>query len=141
MVHMPACVIGQHIITDSVKLEEYKAKAEPMNAKYGGRYLTKGSIHQILEGGHWKQERVVIIEFPHIDAVNAWYSLAEYQPLIDLRRGPALAFLTKERRTVLLGRAAVILHEMNCSTNMPCKGELSWTTCALVEGSESSGRE
>jgi uncharacterized protein (DUF1330 family) len=38
------------------------------------------------EGGHWKPERVVIIEFPNMDALNAWYSAPEYQPLIALRK-------------------------------------------------------
>jgi uncharacterized protein (DUF1330 family) len=38
------------------------------------------------EGGHWKPERVVIIEFPDIDSLNAWYNSAEYQPLIVLRK-------------------------------------------------------
>jgi uncharacterized protein (DUF1330 family) len=26
------------------------------------------------EGGHWKPERVVIIEFPNMESLNAWYN-------------------------------------------------------------------
>ncbi|HSB24786.1 MAG TPA: DUF1330 domain-containing protein [Burkholderiaceae bacterium] len=36
--------------------------------------------------GHWKPERVVIIEFPDMQALNAWYTSPEYQPLIALRK-------------------------------------------------------
>lgn len=83
---MPAYVIAEHIITDPVKFEEYRNKVGPMMAKYGGRYLTKGSGHKMPEGGHWEPERIVIIEFPDMDAVNAWYNSTEYRPLIPLRK-------------------------------------------------------
>jgi hypothetical protein len=33
-----------------------------------------------------KPERVVIIEFPDMDALNTWYNAPEYQPLIALRK-------------------------------------------------------
>jgi uncharacterized protein (DUF1330 family) len=57
-----------------------------MMAKHGGRYLTKGGSHKMPEVGHWNPERVVIIEFPNMAALNAWYTSAEYQPLIALRK-------------------------------------------------------
>jgi uncharacterized protein (DUF1330 family) len=38
------------------------------------------------EGGHWNPERVVIIEFPDMTSLNAWYTSPEYQPLIALRK-------------------------------------------------------
>ena len=82
---MPAYLIAEHIITDAKKFDEYRTKALPMITKYGGRYLTKGGTHKLPEGGHWKPERVVIIEFPDIGRLNAWYTSSEYQPLIALR--------------------------------------------------------
>ena len=84
--HMPAYVIAEHIITDPVKFGEYVTKVRPMIAKHGGRYLTKGSTHKLPEGGHWKPERVVIIEFPDMDKLDTWYNSPEYQPLIALRK-------------------------------------------------------
>ena len=83
---MAAYLIVEHIITDAVKFEEYRTKVGPLIAKHGGRYLTKGASHKMPEGGHWKPERVVIIEFPDMESVNAWYNSAEYQPLIALRK-------------------------------------------------------
>ena len=38
------------------------------------------------EGGHWKPERVVIIEFHDMDALDAFYNSPEHQPLIALRK-------------------------------------------------------
>jgi uncharacterized protein (DUF1330 family) len=83
---MPAYLIVEHIITDATKFEEYRTKVGSMIAKHGGRYLTKGGSHKLLEGGHWQPERVVIIEFPDMDALNRWYNSPEYQPLIKLRK-------------------------------------------------------
>jgi uncharacterized protein (DUF1330 family) len=83
---MPAYLVVEHIITDVQKFEEYRVKVGPMIAKYGGRYLTKGASHRMPEGGHWKPERMVIIEFPDMAAIEAWYNSAEYQPLIALRK-------------------------------------------------------
>jgi uncharacterized protein (DUF1330 family) len=83
---MPAYLIAEHKITDPVKFEEYRVKVGPMMAKHGGRYLTKGGSHKMPEGGHWTPERVVIIEFPDMASLNAWYTSPEYQPLIALRK-------------------------------------------------------
>src|SRR3954447_6479517 len=84
---MAAYLIAEHIVTDAAKFDEYRTKVAPMIAKYGGRYLTKGGSHKMPEGGHWNPERVVIIEFPDMEAVNAWYHSNEYQPLMALRKG------------------------------------------------------
>ncbi len=83
---MAAYLIAEHTITDAARFEEYRTRVGPMMARYGGRYLTKGGTHKLPEGGHWNPERVVIIEFPDMDSLNRWYSSAEYQPLIALRK-------------------------------------------------------
>ena len=83
---MPAYAIAEHIITDAAKFEEYRTKVGPMIAKHGGRYLTKGGRHKLPEGGHWKPERVVIIEFPDMDSLYRWYNSSEYQPFIAPRK-------------------------------------------------------
>ena len=81
---MAAYLIAQHNVTDAGKLQEYRSKVGPMFAKYGARYLTEGG-HRILDG-HWDLDRVVIIEFPDMAALNAWNQSPEYQSLIPLRR-------------------------------------------------------
>ena len=88
---MPAYIIAEHTITDPAKFEEYRTKVGPIIAKHGGRYITKAGSHAILEKENavWQPERVVIIEFPDMAALNAWYTSAEYQPLIPLRQASA----------------------------------------------------
>ena len=90
---MAAYLIAEHKITDAAKFEEYRTKVAPMIAKFGGRYLTRGGSHTILETGYWQPERVVIVEFPDMAALNAWYTSPEYQPLIALRQTAALDML------------------------------------------------
>jgi uncharacterized protein (DUF1330 family) len=88
---MPAYIIAEHTITDPAKFEEYKTKVGPIIAKHGGRYLTKGGSHVILEKDRavWEPKRVVIIEFSDMAALNAWYTSPEYQHLIPLRQASA----------------------------------------------------
>jgi uncharacterized protein (DUF1330 family) len=83
---MSVYYIAEHIITDAVKFEEYRVKVAPMIASYGGRYITKAGSNKFPESPHWKPERVVIIEFPDMERLNAWYTSAEYQPLMALRK-------------------------------------------------------
>jgi uncharacterized protein (DUF1330 family) len=83
---MPAYLVVEHTITDPSKFEEYRTKVGPMIAKHGGRYLTKGGNHRLLETSRKPPDRVVIIEFPDIAALNEWYGSPEYQPLIALRQ-------------------------------------------------------
>jgi uncharacterized protein (DUF1330 family) len=90
---MAAYLIVEHSITDPAKFEEYRTKVGPMIAKYGGRYLTKAGSHKMPEGGHWKPERVVIIEFPDMDALNAWYNAPAMRP--DQHIQIACTFLSK----------------------------------------------
>jgi uncharacterized protein (DUF1330 family) len=88
---MPAFLIAEHRITDAAKFEEYRDKVGPMIAKHGGRYLTKGGRHVVLEKDNavWQPDRVVIVEFPDMASLNAWYESSEYQPLIALRQQSA----------------------------------------------------
>ena len=83
---MAAYLVVEHIITDGAKFDEYRTKVGPTIATHGGRYLTKGSTHQLPEGGHWRPERMVIIEFPDMSTLQTWYHSSEYQPLIQLRK-------------------------------------------------------
>jgi uncharacterized protein (DUF1330 family) len=81
---MAAYLIAEQIITNEAKFEQYKNAVMPIIAKFGGKYLTKGTP-KILKGGPWKPERIIIIEFPDMAALDAWYASPEYQPLTKLR--------------------------------------------------------
>ena len=94
---MSAYYIAEHIISDPVKFEEYRVRVAPMIASYSGRYITKAGSHRFPESPHWKPERVVIIEFPTMERLNAWYTSAEYQPLMALRKE-----LTDEKDMIIM---------------------------------------
>jgi uncharacterized protein (DUF1330 family) len=83
---VPAYWIALHTITAAERFEEYRLKAAPMIARHGGRYITKIGSHKVLETTLRPPDRVVIIEFPDMSALNAWYNSAEYRPLIALRQ-------------------------------------------------------
>ena len=94
---MPAYLIVEHQITDPAKFEEYRVKVGPIIARHGGRYITKPGSYQVIEKDNavWQPERVVLIEFPDMKALDAWYADPDYQPLIALRRASARDMLIK----------------------------------------------
>ncbi len=58
-----AYLIAEHLIADAERFEQYRSKVAPMIERYGGRYLTRGGSHEVLDG-KWNPTRAVIIEFP-----------------------------------------------------------------------------
>lgn len=85
---MAAYVIADTHITDSKTYDEYKRQVGPLVAKFGGRFLVRGGKHVVLEGS-WQPQRLVVIEFPTMEAVNSWYNSPEYAPLLALRQPAA----------------------------------------------------
>ncbi len=83
---MAAYLIAEHLIEDAERFEQYRRAVAPLIERFGGRYLTRGGSHRVLDGA-WRPTRAVIIEFADMAALNAWYESPEYQPLIELRRG------------------------------------------------------
>jgi uncharacterized protein (DUF1330 family) len=83
-----AYYIGEHEITDAAAFADYLRQVIPIIERYGGRYLTKPGSHEMLEG-HWRPNRVVIVAFPDMAALKAWYYAPDYQPLIAKRQAAA----------------------------------------------------
>jgi uncharacterized protein (DUF1330 family) len=82
---MPAYMIVDLDVADSVAYDEYKTKVPALIHKYGGKYLVRGGKFAILEGD-WKPTRLVLFEFPSTAAVQAFFDDPEYQPLKALRQ-------------------------------------------------------
>ena len=83
---MPAYVIAT--VTDARdqdKLVEYRNRNTDVVAAHGGRFVARGGRHEVLEGSY-EPLRVVIIEFPDLDAARGWYESEEYAPLRELRQ-------------------------------------------------------
>ena len=82
---MAAYVIANIEVKDPVAYEEYRKGVVATIERFGGRYLARGGAVRALEGTY-APKRVVVLEFPSMGAINAWYGCAEYAPLIAIRQ-------------------------------------------------------
>lgn len=80
-------------VTDPVLYEQYRAQVPAIIAAHGGRYLVRGGATCLLEGDTSPQ-RQVILEFPDMAALRAFYDSPEYAPLKALRQRAARGSLT-----------------------------------------------
>jgi len=82
---MAAYIIADITMTDPQTYEQYRKQVPATVSRHGGKFLVRGGEHEVLEGP-WRPGRVVVIEFPDLAAAKAWYTSAEYGPLIKLRQ-------------------------------------------------------
>ena len=82
---MPAYLIADIEIVDAAGFEEYRKHVPAVLAAHGGRYLVRGGTTEVLEGG-WAPRRAVIVEFPSLAALKAFYDAPEYRWLLELRQ-------------------------------------------------------
>jgi uncharacterized protein (DUF1330 family) len=82
---MAAYLYGNIQIHDLDLYKEYGAQAPDVIAKYGGRYLVRGGALEVVEGDVSAQ-RQVILEFPDMTALKAFYFSEEYTPLKAVRQ-------------------------------------------------------
>lgn len=87
---MAAYLIVDIEVMDAALYEAYRREVPASIAKYGGRFLVRGGAFEVLEGG-WQPKRVIVLEFPAMDALKRWYHSADYKPLIDRRQKAARA--------------------------------------------------
>src|SRR3954467_14531784 len=67
-----AFLIADIDIADPTTYEDYKRQVAPLIARFGGRYLARGGPHEVLEGD-WEPHRLVVLEFPDMASLKAWY--------------------------------------------------------------------
>ena len=82
---MAAYLIADIEVTNPAGYDEYRRQVPATVEKYGGRFVVRGGASETLEGD-WGPKRVVVLEFPTMDALKRWYNSAEYKPLIALRQ-------------------------------------------------------
>ena len=86
---MAAYLVVDTAIENADEYEKYKALAKPIAEKYGGVYRVRGGDMDALETDLWTPTRMVIIEFPDMQAARAFTDSAEYAPVKPLRRDNA----------------------------------------------------
>ena len=89
---MAAYIYANVEVTDPVAYEAYRAEVPGIIAAHGGRYLVRGGATTVLEGAGIPQ-RQVILEFPDMAHLQAFYTSADYQRLIKIRQGASTGTL------------------------------------------------
>jgi uncharacterized protein (DUF1330 family) len=82
---MTVYLIGDVEVLDKVTYEEYRQRVPATIAAYGGRYIARGGATEVLEGS-WSPKRCVLIEFPSMAQLKAWWDSPEYVPLRAIRQ-------------------------------------------------------
>jgi uncharacterized protein (DUF1330 family) len=85
-----AYLLVQADISNPERYADYARLAPDIVTQYGGRYLARGGRSLTLEGPP-ARSRVVVIEFPSIDAAQRFYNSPEYTAARKLREGSATA--------------------------------------------------
>ena len=89
---MPAYLVGSITVTDPVAYEDYRARVPAVIAAHGGRYVVRCGAMEVLEGD-WPTSRTVILEFPDMQRLKAFYASADYAPLLAIRKRSAVSKL------------------------------------------------
>jgi uncharacterized protein (DUF1330 family) len=76
-------LIANTDVSDRATFEEFRKKIAPLIKKFGGRYLVRGDVRR-LEGNP-SLNRLMVLEFPTVEAGQHFYDGAEYQPILKLR--------------------------------------------------------
>jgi len=82
---MAAYLYGDIEITDGAAYEEYRRQVPAMIAAHGGRYLARGGAATVLEG-EFSPSRQIILEFPDMEHLLAFYHSDDYASLKALRQ-------------------------------------------------------
>ena len=83
-VDMTAYAIVQINITNPEDYKEYLTQVTSIVEKYGGEYIVRGGMFEVMLGS-WDYERTVLIKFPSYDVAMSWYHSEEYAPIKKIR--------------------------------------------------------
>lgn len=99
MSHMPAYAIADVEWHDETQHAKEAENFFQILEKYGGEFLVASNDVKVFEG-RWKPRTLIIIKFPDMKALQAWYDSKEYAPLLAMRLkyadSNAVAVETKE---------------------------------------------
>lgn len=81
-------VIFSETTTDEARFSAYVEKAVPTVLESGGRPIIFHDGPEVLEG-KWNGARIVVVEFPSVEAARNWYHSPAYQAVIGERHASA----------------------------------------------------
>ena len=85
---MPAYMLVQLKVTDPEKFAGYREAVPGVVEAFGGRYIVRGGTVEVLEGSH-DSRRLVVFEFPSVEAVKRFWHSPEYAKVKPLRENAA----------------------------------------------------
>ena len=85
---MAAYLIADVQVHDPETFSQYSPGVAATLEPYGGRFLARGGAAEIVEGDY-EPHRVVVIEFPDMDALKSWHDSDAYQAIIGIRHRSA----------------------------------------------------
>ncbi len=85
---MPAYVIVETDVHDPEQYARYREASPHAVHSGGGRFVVRGGELAVLEGD-WSPSRLVVLEFPDLEAAKRWYDSPEYEEAKRLREGAA----------------------------------------------------
>ena len=77
-------IVDQLEVTDREGMKPYMEGVAATIEQYGGRFIVRGGDFEPKEGD-WAPKRVIVLEFPDMATLNAWYDSPEYTPLKEIR--------------------------------------------------------
>jgi uncharacterized protein (DUF1330 family) len=83
---MAVYVISEVAVLDEDRADAYRTLAAASIERHGGRYLVRGAEPEAVEGTWESPRRMVIVEFPTMDAARKWYASPEYAEALTIRR-------------------------------------------------------
>jgi uncharacterized protein (DUF1330 family) len=83
-----AYLIAEIEVVDATAYEAYKAAAAPIAAQYGGKYIVRGGEIHLAEGAA-PSGRVVVLEFAHLAAAQAFLKSDAYRSVAEIRHKAA----------------------------------------------------
>ena len=86
--NMSAYVIVRVRVSDPAQYEKYKALSPGAVEEYGGTFIVRGGASEVLEGEP-DDRRIVVLQFPTVDAAKAFYNSERYTHAREVRAGAA----------------------------------------------------
>lgn len=85
---MTAYAIVRVTVTDPEQYQKYTALSPAAVEAAGGRFIARGGATEVLEGGA-DDRRVVLLEFPSMEAARSFYDSPQYREARAVRAGAA----------------------------------------------------
>ena len=83
-------IVDQREVTDPATMKDYSAGVGATVAKYNGKPLVRGGAFEVVEGDY-QPRRMIIMEFPDMATLKAWYDSDDYAALKEMRKSSSSA--------------------------------------------------